>query len=76
MTLAHGVARLAFVEKDDLFCSFCGKDQASVRKLIAGGNNRAWNGQRHRRLPLVCICNECIDLCNDVISAAKPKKPK
>ena len=36
-----------------LYCSFCGKNQNEVRKLIAG--------------PSVYICNECIDLCNDII---------
>ncbi|MCB5195986.1 ATP-dependent Clp protease ATP-binding subunit ClpX [Deefgea salmonis] len=36
-----------------LYCSFCGKSQHEVKKLIAG--------------PQVFICNECIDLCNDVI---------
>ena len=36
-----------------LFCTFCGKNQNEVRKLIAG--------------PSVYICNECIDLCNDII---------
>ena len=36
-----------------LFCSFCGKNQNEVRKLIAG--------------PSVYICNECVDLCNDII---------
>ena len=34
-------------------CSFCGKSQDRVRKLIAG--------------PGVFICDECVDLCNDVI---------
>src|SRR5471032_1896939 len=37
-----------------LYCSFCGKSQHEVRKLIAG--------------PSVFICDECIDLCNDIIS--------
>jgi len=36
-----------------LNCSFCGKSQHEVRKLIAG--------------PSVYICNECVDLCNDII---------
>src|SRR5438067_13671700 len=36
-----------------LYCSFCGKSQHEVRKLIAG--------------PSVLICDECIDLCNDII---------
>ena len=36
-----------------LYCSFCGKSQHEVKKLIAG--------------PSVFICNECIDLCNDII---------
>ena len=42
--------------KDDnklLYCSFCGKSQNEVRKLIAG--------------PTVFICDECVDLCNDII---------
>ena len=36
-----------------LKCSFCGKTQKQVRKLIAGGG--------------VFICNECVDLCNEII---------
>ena len=36
-----------------LYCSFCGKSQHEVRKLIAG--------------PSVFICDECIELCNDII---------
>ncbi|WP_018624301.1 ATP-dependent Clp protease ATP-binding subunit ClpX [Kangiella aquimarina] len=36
-----------------LYCSFCGKSQHEVKKLIAG--------------PRVFICNECVDLCNDII---------
>ena len=36
-----------------LYCSFCGKSQNDVRKLIAG--------------PSVFICDECVDLCNDII---------
>src|ERR1035441_7600379 len=36
-----------------LVCSFCGKSQKEVKKLIAG--------------PSVYICDECIDLCNDII---------
>ncbi len=36
-----------------LYCSFCGKSQNEVRKLIAG--------------PSVFICDECVDLCNDII---------
>ncbi len=37
-----------------VLCSFCGKSQDEVRKLIAG--------------PKVYICDECIDLCNDIIA--------
>lgn len=36
-----------------LYCSFCGKSQNEVAKLIAG--------------PTVFICNECVDLCNDIV---------
>ncbi len=41
-------------EFGNLYCSFCGKSQKEVKKLIAG--------------PTVYICDECIDLCNDIIS--------
>ncbi len=37
----------------NLYCSFCGKSQHEVKKLIAG--------------PSVFICDECIDLCNDIV---------
>ena len=40
-------------EKTKLNCSFCGKEQAKVKKLIAGPNTY--------------ICNECVDLCNDIL---------
>jgi len=43
-----------FDSTGDLCCSFCGKGQGEVRKLIAGPN--------------VYICDECIDLCNDIIA--------
>ena len=39
--------------KNTLYCSFCGKSQHEVRKLIAG--------------PSVFICDECVELCNDII---------
>ncbi|MDP1757184.1 MAG: ATP-dependent Clp protease ATP-binding subunit ClpX, partial [Pseudohongiella sp.] len=46
-----------FSKSDDngklLYCSFCGKSQHEVRKLIAG--------------PSVFVCDECVDLCNDII---------
>jgi ATP-dependent Clp protease ATP-binding subunit ClpX len=38
----------------DLCCSFCGKSQKEVRKLIAG--------------PSVYVCDECVELCNDIIT--------
>ena len=55
---------------DTLRCSFCGKNQNEVRKLIAG--------------PTVYICNECIDICIEIISddaqqdsvASRPNLPK
>ena len=43
-----------------LYCSFCGKNQHEVRKLIAG--------------PGVYICDECVDLCNDIISEELEEK--
>ncbi len=45
-----------------LYCSFCGKSQHEVKKLIAG--------------PSVFICDECIDLCTDIIQEEIAKIPK
>jgi len=45
-----------------LYCSFCGKSQHEVKKLIAG--------------PSVFICDECIDLCTDIITEEIAKLPK
>ena len=47
---------------DLLKCSFCGKSQKQVKKLIAG--------------PGVYICDECIDLCNDIIVEEVGGRPK
>nr|WP_320190618.1 ATP-dependent Clp protease ATP-binding subunit ClpX [uncultured Desulfobacter sp.] len=53
---------------DQFFCSFCGKNQKEVKKLIAG--------------PSVYICNECIKLCGEIIEdeekelAVEPKEAK
>ena len=41
------------VKKTKLSCSFCGKQQSKVKKLIAGPN--------------IYICNECVDLGNDIL---------
>ena len=43
--------------KNTLHCTFCGKSQHEVRKLIAG--------------PTVFICDECVELCMDIISEEK-----
>lgn len=40
-------------KEKSLFCSFCGKNQSEVKKLIAG--------------PSIFICDECVELCNDII---------
>ena len=44
--------------KSTLYCSFCGKSQHEVRKLIAG--------------PTVFICDECVDICLDIIAEEAP----
>lgn len=43
-----------------LYCSFCGKSQHDVKKLIAG--------------PSVFVCDECVDLCNDIMKEEQNKK--
>src|SRR3989344_2484371 len=45
---------------DSLTCSFCGKSQSEVRKLIAG--------------PMVYICDACVELCNDIIAEEYEKE--
>ncbi len=47
-------------KSSDLLCSFCGKSQSEVKKLIAG--------------PSVYICDECIELCNDIIAEENEKE--
>lgn len=47
-------------DNDNLFCSFCGKNQKEVKKLIAG--------------PAVYICDECIQLCSEIIEEEKEQK--
>lgn len=42
------------INQENLTCSFCGKSQEEVKKLIAG--------------PAVYICDECIELCNDIVA--------
>ncbi len=49
-------------DNDNLFCSFCGKNQSEVRKLIAG--------------PAVYICDECIQLCSEIIEEESEKEDK
>src|SRR5712671_6849499 len=52
-------------QRDVLRCSFCGKSQEDVQKLIAG--------------PTAYICDECIDLCNDILreeGVAEPRKAR
>ncbi len=46
---------------DKIRCSFCGKTQDQVRKLIAGNNN-------------VFICDECIDLCSEILEEELPEE--
>jgi ATP-dependent Clp protease ATP-binding subunit ClpX len=54
LAVAEDVSRnLMAQEKNTLYCSFCGKSQHEVRKLIAG--------------PTVFICDECVELCMDII---------
>ena len=47
--------------KDDYICSFCGKPQGQVKRLIAGPDQ-------------VFICDECVELCDQIITDEKPKE--
>ncbi len=54
MTASASTADVAEPNRSaDLSCSFCGKDKGAIAKLIAG--------------PGVYICNECVDLCNEIL---------
>lgn len=48
--------------KKELHCSFCGRSQSEVKRLIAGPN--------------VCICDECIELCANIISEEATQSPR
>ena len=54
------MARKRDERSGDLVCSFCGKSQDEVKKLIAG--------------PTVYICDECVELCNDIIAEEFERK--
>jgi ATP-dependent Clp protease ATP-binding subunit ClpX len=49
------------MDSHDLKCSFCGKGQDQVEQLVAG--------------PDVAICNECVDLCIEVIAGMRARSP-
>lgn len=49
-------------DKTTLYCSFCGKSEHEVRKLIAG--------------PTVFICDECIELCQGIVYRGDENKPE
>lgn len=53
---------MANLESDDMRCSFCGKDSSQVERLIAG--------------PDVYICNECVDLCQQIIDFDNKENPE
>ena len=55
MALKWGIFAKKKTSQQSLFCSFCGKDSASVKALIAG--------------PAVFICNECVDVCIETLGA-------
>ncbi|NEE04288.1 ClpX C4-type zinc finger protein, partial [Phytoactinopolyspora halotolerans] len=49
--------------REPLTCSFCGKSQKQVRKLIAGPVG-------------ICICDECVELCNELIEEELSENPE
>jgi hypothetical protein len=51
--MANSRRKQTSIQKETLYCSFCGKSQHEIRKLIAG--------------PTVFICDECVELCDDII---------
>ena len=62
VTVRLQMGRRERVPKGEPSCSFCGKDRDQVRKLIAG--------------PTCFICDECIDLCNDIIAEEQDKESR
>jgi hypothetical protein len=57
--LSSSFGRRVAEGQQELFCSFCGKSQHDVKKMVAG--------------PRVFICNECVQLCTDVIGKEDPQ---
>lgn len=62
MSSAAGAAS-ASVRSKDLYCSFCFKSQHEVKKLIDGPGS-------------IFICDECVDLCNEILAGPKAKSSK
>jgi hypothetical protein len=58
-SIIFGNTQVRIDEKVGLICSFCGKGQSEVEKIIAG--------------PAVYICDECVELCNEIISEERKK---
>lgn len=58
--MTDSVSNVGGTNKTSLFCSFCGKGQHEVKKLIAGPN--------------VFICNECIDLCHGIVKEDETRR--
>lgn len=61
VVLADSDERKSPMDGDKLKCSFCDKQQRQVEILVAG--------------PGVAICNECVDLCNEIIVDARATGP-
>lgn len=55
-----GIGGLMTQEDQDYRCSFCGKPRSEILRMIAGPND-------------VFICNECVDLCNEIIAKEEAK---
>ncbi|MBP8645293.1 MAG: hypothetical protein KBH99_04140 [Syntrophobacteraceae bacterium] len=51
-----------------LKCSFCGKDDTQVAKLVAGGKKNIFGSSAY-------ICGECVSIANDIISNPEPPVP-
>lgn len=64
--LRNGVTHVNSVDSARA-CSFCGKHEAEVARLLAGGGT-----QVRGELPVVFICDECVMLCHTVIASESP----
>jgi hypothetical protein len=57
-------------------CGFCGRDRGRVARLVTVDGGSAVAGQRPGKYATALICNDCLDLCDEIIASAAHRRPR